>query len=322
MPRHRWDAQPGSGELSDRALTRPAALAGADADVGEEQQPSVEADPIAPWDAADFLSRPQAPLRGRGKVWGLRALLLFILLAAGIVTWRVASAAHASPEVVTARQTPASAAPGAASASSSQGAGAAEASGTASSGASVDGPAAGTPSSDASGASGVTAPAGASVHVHVAGAVKKPGLYVLPADARAQDAVTAAGGAVRGADLDAINLAAPVQDGTQLRVPRVGEATSGAAVPTADGSQGGNGAATNGAGGQTGQGGSTTAVIQLNSADATQLQELPGIGPALAERLIEWRTEHGRFGSEADLDAVPGIGPAMLAKLRGKVGYD
>jgi len=160
------------------------------------------------------------------------------------------------------------------------------------------------------------------VHVHVAGAVKRPGLYVLPADARAQDAVTAAGGAVKGADLDAINLAAPVQDGTQLRVPRVGEAASGAAVPTAGGSQDGNGAATNGAGGQSGQGGSTTAVIQLNSADATQLQELPGIGPALAQRLIEWRTEHGRFGSEADLDAVPGIGPAMLAKLRGKVGYD
>jgi competence protein ComEA len=149
----------------------------------------------------------------------------------------------------------------------------------------------------------------AQVQVHVVGAVKHPGLYRLKPGTRVDDAVKAAGGALGRADLGAINLAAPVADGTQVRVPVHGETAAPAVGPATSSDPAGSPQPDAGA------------PVNLNTADATTLQTLPGIGPALSQRLIEWREQHGSFGSGTDLDAVPGIGPAMLAKLEGKVSY-
>jgi competence protein ComEA len=134
----------------------------------------------------------------------------------------------------------------------------------------------------------------ADLYVHVSGAVRSPGLYVVPAGSRVVDAIAAAGGFADDADRDAVNLARAVDDGEQLPVPRVGEAPAqaGAAPAAADGR------------------------VNLNTADASQLEELPRIGPALAERIIAWRDDNGRFTSVDDLLAVPGIGDKMLESLR------
>jgi len=139
-----------------------------------------------------------------------------------------------------------------------------------------------------------TAAATADLYVHVSGSVRLPGLYVLPAGSRVVDAVAAAGGFADDADRSAVNLARVVTDGEQLPVPRVGESTaeSPGAPTAADGR------------------------VDLNTADAAQLEELPRIGPALAERIVAWRDDNGRFTSVDDLLAVPGIGDKMLASLR------
>jgi competence protein ComEA len=135
----------------------------------------------------------------------------------------------------------------------------------------------------------------ASVFVHVSGAVAAPGLYVLGADARVVDAVAAAGGFAPGADEAAVNLARPVSDGEQLHVPATGEAPAAGAA-SAD---------------LTGDG-----RVDLNTAQAAELDTLPRIGPAMAQRIIEWRDANGRFTSVEDLLAVPGIGDKMLETLR------
>lgn len=152
-------------------------------------------------------------------------------------------------------------------------------------------------------AGGQGEPPGALV-VHVAGAVAKPGVYRLPQGARVADAVAAAGGATARAWLDAINLAAPLADGVQVLVPARGEAPpSGAA---------------GGGGGSGGVGSGTTRglPVDLNTADVRALEALPGIGPALAARIVEHRTRHGRFRRLEDLLEVPGIGPRTLERLR------
>jgi competence protein ComEA len=133
------------------------------------------------------------------------------------------------------------------------------------------------------------------IYVHVDGRVRAPGLYVLPAGSRVVDAVASAGGFADGAARAAVNLARVVADGEQLVVPEEG------AVPPA------GPAFTNGEGGT---------LIDLNAADATALEELPRIGPALAQRIVEWRDANGRFASVEDLLAVPGIGDKMLEALR------
>lgn len=133
----------------------------------------------------------------------------------------------------------------------------------------------------------------ASVFVHVSGAVATPGLYVLGEGARVVDAIAAAGGFAPGADEAAVNLARPLSDGEQLHVPAAGEVSQpqDAAAP-------GDGR------------------VNLNTADAAQLDTLPRIGPAMAARIIEWREANGRFTSVEDLLAVPGIGDKMLETLR------
>lgn len=137
--------------------------------------------------------------------------------------------------------------------------------------------------------------------VHVAGAVRNPGVYTLKNGARVRDAVRRAGGASSRGDANAINLAAKVADGAQVIVPlKAGAATAAA-----------------------GSGGSTaaapTAPISLGNATAEQLDTLDGVGPATAEKIIQWRTEHGGFTSVDDLGEVPGIGPKKLAALRSQV---
>ncbi|MBF0815007.1 competence protein ComEA [Microbacterium paludicola] len=142
---------------------------------------------------------------------------------------------------------------------------------------------------------GATVAAGR-VYVHVDGQVRAPGLYVLPAGSRVVDAIASAGGFGEKADRTSVNLARVVADGEQLVVPE-----QGAAPPPAA-------AAGGGAGGE--------ALIDLNTADSAALEELPRIGPALAQRIIEWRDANGRFAAVEDLLAVPGIGEKMLESLR------
>jgi competence protein ComEA len=133
------------------------------------------------------------------------------------------------------------------------------------------------------------------VVVHVAGAVRHAGLFRLPDGARVADAIARAGGATRRADLAAVNLAAPLVDGQQVLVPRRAPTGAGGTPP---------GTPVPGA------------TVSLASATVEQLDELPGIGPVTAQKIVDWRTAHGPFRSVDDLDDVPGIGPARIEQLR------
>ena len=142
-------------------------------------------------------------------------------------------------------------------------------------------------------ASDVEVADGGELYVHVLGQVSHPGLYVLEPDARVVDALAAAGGALDDADLQAVNLARLLSDGEQLVVPVAGAVEEGGgSEPVGDG------------------------LIDLNNADQAELETLPRIGPAIAQRIIDWRETNGRFGSVDDLLAVPGIGEKLLAGLR------
>lgn len=158
---------------------------------------------------------------------------------------------------------------------------------------------------------GEAATAGASVVVvHVAGAVHRPGVLELPAGARVGDAVTAAGGEQPDAELAAVNLARPLVDGEQVYVPRVGEAPPGAAAAPEPAP---------GPAGAAGEPAADGAVVDLNSADLAALDTLPGVGPAIAQRILEWREANGPFHSVEELLEVSGIGPATLEKIRDRV---
>lgn len=135
--------------------------------------------------------------------------------------------------------------------------------------------------------------------VHVAGAVRKPGVYRVPEGGRVLQAIRLAGGATGAADLTAINLAAPLQDGQQVLVPvRVSAAVAGAGpTPPVAGS----------------------GPVSLSSATVAQLDSLDGIGPTLAARIVAWRAEHGGFASLDQLMDVPGIGQARLDAIRSKL---
>ena len=132
-------------------------------------------------------------------------------------------------------------------------------------------------------------------YVDVVGAVRRPGLYRVGKGARVAEAVARAGGVTRAADVELVNLAAVVSDGEQVVVPR-----RGSAVPSA--------ASTGGT--------APSGPVHLNSATLEQLDALPGVGPVTAQKIIDYRKQHGGFGSVAELDAVAGIGPARLADLR------
>lgn len=160
--------------------------------------------------------------------------------------------------------------------------------------------------------------------VHVLGAVRRSGVVELPASSRVGDALERAGGATDDADLDRLNLARVLTDGERLYVPRVGQQEVPEALgPVADGAAAGpTAAAAAGAGsggGSAGTGGEGSAVVDLNTADQTALETLPGIGPGLAGRIIAWRDEHGRFTAVEDLLDVSGIGDVRFAELRDRV---
>jgi competence protein ComEA len=155
------------------------------------------------------------------------------------------------------------------------------------------------------------------VVVHVVGAVARAGVVRLPGGSRVTDALDSAGGAADDADLARVNLARPVVDGERLYVPRVGETE----VPSTldDGGAAGSTAAPGaGAGGGPGGVGSSD-LVDLNTADQAALETLPGIGPALAGRILAWRDEHGRFTAVEDLLDVSGIGDGRFAELRERV---
>jgi competence protein ComEA len=137
---------------------------------------------------------------------------------------------------------------------------------------------------------------GGDLVVHVAGGIRKPGVYRLPAGARVSDAVERAGGPTSGALRDGINLAARLADGQQVVLPL---REPGAAA----------GAGAAGAG--------DDAPVSLGSADAADLEQIDGIGPVTAEKIIEFRESNGGVGAIEDLDAIPGIGPATLESLSG-----
>jgi competence protein ComEA len=137
--------------------------------------------------------------------------------------------------------------------------------------------------------------------IDVAGAVRRPGLYRLRSGSRIDDAIAAAGGATAEAQLDTVNLAAPVADGEQIVVPGRGATAGGAtATPPAAGS-------------------SPSAPLDLNSATLEQLEALPGIGPVTAQKILDYRQQHGAFHAVDELQGVPGIGPAHMAQLKGLV---
>jgi len=129
--------------------------------------------------------------------------------------------------------------------------------------------------------------------VHVVGAVRRAGLFRLPDGARVADALARAGGPTAKADVSAVNLAAPLVDGQQVIVPRRGPSGSSPVGVPAPGAK-----------------------VSLANATVDQLDELPGIGPVTAQKIVDWRSTHGPFRSVDDLDAVPGIGPARIEQLR------
>jgi competence protein ComEA len=147
-----------------------------------------------------------------------------------------------------------------------------------------------------SGAAGQAGAGGEGLFVHVAGAVRRPGLFRVPAGSRVAAALARAGGPGRKADLTLVNLAARVQDGQQIVVP-----TAGAAPPAGIGAAGA---------------GVTGAKPSLATATVEQLEELDGIGPTLAERIVEYRDTHGGFRSLGELRDVEGIGEKRFESLQ------
>ncbi len=132
--------------------------------------------------------------------------------------------------------------------------------------------------------------------VYVSGAVRAPQVLSLAPDSRVRDAIAAAGGALADADLALVNLAAPLQDGMQVHVARQALPTPRLAT--------------------------SNAPLRINHADAESLQRLPGVGPVLAQRIIEQREAKGPFADLADLDQIEGVGPALLRELEGLLSFD
>ena len=163
------------------------------------------------------------------------------------------------------------------------------------------------------------------VRVQVSGAVLEPGIYDLSANCRVEEAITAAGGLTENADSERVNLVRKVRNGMQIRVPvQKAARTSRTQRKSAQAKSGlGESASKKYGSAKAGSGRNSSMMqrVRINSASAGDLQQLPGIGPALAQRIVETRSR-GRFASVEDLLRVPGIGKAKLAKLRDYVEVD
>jgi competence protein ComEA len=151
-------------------------------------------------------------------------------------------------------------------------------------------------------------PTKVSIEVQVLGGVVRPGVYSFPEGSRVQDAITAAGGLLADIDPNSINLVAKLQDGQQLVIPGgtgvTGSATPGGpftVIPTPGGPA------------------SSATLININKATLSDLESLPGIGPTTAQKIIDYRTQHGPFSSISDIMNVAGIGPATFDRLQGLI---
>jgi len=146
----------------------------------------------------------------------------------------------------------------------------------------------------------LSTPTPAPIRVHVSGAVRQPAVYELPPGSIIQDAVDAAGGPAPEADLDRINLAVELRDQQQVYVPRQGETDSPPPV----------------SGGEPESEGSAGGLVNINTAAASELETLPRVGPAMAQRIVEYREANGPFGAIEDIQNVQGIGPATFEGLK------
>lgn len=143
------------------------------------------------------------------------------------------------------------------------------------------------------------APTPAPIRVYISGAVRQPDVYMLPPGSIIKDGLAAAGGPAADADLDRINLAQPLSDGQHVLVPRQGEALIVATAPASP-------SAVNG-------------LININTASVQELEALPGIGPRLAQNIVDYRTEHGPFKSIEDIMNVDGIADVRFEQLKGLI---
>ncbi len=252
------------------------------------------------------------PFRGARLAVPWRAVVAFavVVLVAGVVfAVRVARAQEAAvPQVV-----PAGGLVGRTALPTAFGPG--------SSGGSSAGPSGGPPGALSAGASAPStamSSANASVRrslvIDVVGQVVHPGVVSVPDGSRVADVLTAAGGALPDADVRRLNLARLVSDGEQLVVPRPGETPT--APLGANGGPGGSGMADPGA---SSVGSTSAAVVDLNTATLAALDGLPGVGPILAQRILDWRGQHGRFSSVDELGEVSGIGDKLLTQIRPRV---
>lgn len=151
----------------------------------------------------------------------------------------------------------------------------------------------------------------ATVCVYVCGEVVTPGVYSLAEGARIYEALTLAGGLTDAADITVVNQARELTDGMMIRIPAIGESTTQDAVQTAEGSTAGTGGSANA--------GDTAGLVNINTADASQLCTLPGIGASKAAAILAYREEHGRFASKEELLNVSGIGDATYRNLESQI---
>lgn len=309
MAAHRWDTAPAEGFPSRLAARRLERLGGpggsreggrqeefAYADGGEPLGRQPPTDVPAEAAAAGYPRRWRFPLRA-----GVLAACLLLAAAAAIPLLRERPAHETVSVEVEATQGPASASDG-------------EAAVEPHAGALPD--LTGTGTQQPAPAPGIGTAAGGELVVHVAGAVATPGIVRIQSGGRVADAVEAAGGATAEADLTQVNLAALMEDGSMVVVPAAGDqGAPGDHGAPANGRAGLPGAAAGASGQGPGAGGVSGGLINLNTASEVELQDLPRVGPVLAERIVAWRADHGAFSRPEDLDAVPGIGEVMLAAL-------
>jgi competence protein ComEA len=257
-------------------------------DVGDPVDPLVHLRRAAAESPPDWLSRAATLLdglrHGGADRFGVTVLVAALVLAtaAGAVLWQVTQGSDSSPAGSDSAATlPRASVPGAPVGSAPLGTGAAP---------------------------GSTAGTGPGLVVQAAGAVVRPGVYHLAAGARVGDLVDLAGGLAADADPDRVNLASPLTDGVRVWVPRRGEAEPPAEV-------GGSGSGPPGGSSSSGSG-IPAPLVDLNTATAAELESLPGVGPATAAAIIDYRQRNGPFETVDELAEVRGIGDAKLGQLR------